>query len=523
LERVRVPFVLLALLAATFVPGPASAAVPRDAKVVREGLARAVERSRLDAEEAARYRAILDRAVSVQRRLPNPRASSLAAVIRDVSAQVARYDRPRSLALFSMLDLNTRHLGSRAVPPGGTDVQDAEGVVYRAFAGRGLQFHPLANFAKLNSLVAARRAEEASRLAQALVARGVPAAGGLAWEYYFPFGGGKAPWTSGMAQAVAAQALARAGLLAEAGLAFRSVERGLVMQVDGREWVRIYSFNRLAVLNAQLQALLSVRDYAELAEDPAAADLSARLEAATASLLPGFDTGAWSLYALRGAEAALGYHTYVVSLLKRLALRSQDPLWRAAADRFDGYMRQPPVVVPAASAFPALYPDPRDGFRDELRIVLTLSKLGTVTVDVGGVRRSTWLTRGRRTVVWRPGRLAPGTYPARLRAVDPAGNAADVELPAVQIRRDTTPPELAGGRLRAGVLTWSARDAESPWLRVRVELRGAKGARTLDLGRRAQSGSASVRVPRGWWGATLAVTDSSGNASRMPLGLAIGR
>ena len=37
--------------------------------------------------------------------------------------------------------------------------------------------------------------------------------GGLAWEYYFAFGGGRAPWTSGMAQSVAAQAFARAASL----------------------------------------------------------------------------------------------------------------------------------------------------------------------------------------------------------------------------------------------------------------------------------------------------------------------
>ncbi len=45
------------------------------------------------------------------------------------------------------------------------------------------------------------------QLAAALIARAVPRSGGVAWEYYFPYGGGRAPWVSGMAQAVAAQAL----------------------------------------------------------------------------------------------------------------------------------------------------------------------------------------------------------------------------------------------------------------------------------------------------------------------------
>lgn len=515
--------VAVAATAALALPGTALATTPRDAKAASDGLALAVREGRLPAADAARYRAILTRARDVQRRLPNPRASHLAAVIADVAAQAERYDGPRALALFSMLDLNTRHLGSRAAPTPGTDVQDADGVVYRSWSGRGLQFHPLANFAKLNSLLAARRADEALRLAQALVARGVPAGGGLAWEYYFRFGGGSPPWTSGMAQAVAAQSLARAGLLPEAALAFGSIEPALLMLADGREWVRIYSFNGLAVLNAQLQTILSLRDYAEVAEDAAAADLTARLEAATASLLPSFDTGAWSTYALRGAEASLGYHTYVVSLLRRLALRSENPLWREAADRLDRYTKEPVVIAPVTRAFPALYPVPRDGFRDELRVEIELSKLSTVTLEVAGRRHAVWLTRGRRTIVWRPDGVPQGAHAVRLRAVDPAGNAGEAELPSVEIRRDTTPPEIRTARFARGILTWGVRDAETPWVRVRLELRGAQGRRVLDLGARRQAGWTRPRIPRGWWIATLLVSDSSGNASSARLGLAVGR
>jgi hypothetical protein len=514
---------VLVAVAALALPSPALANATRDAKAAADGLSLAVREARLPAADAARYRTILDRAADVQRRLPNPRAAHLEAVIGDVAAQAPRYDVPRALTLFTMLDLNTRHLGSRVPPPPGTDVVDADGVVYRSWSGRGLQFHPLGNFVKLDALVTSRRTEEALRLAQALAARGVPAEGGLVWEYYFPFGGGTPPWTSGMAQAVAAQAFARAGLLPEAALAYRSIEPSLLMRVDGREWIRIYAFNRLTVLNAQLQTVLSLRDYAQLAEDPAAADLALRLEEATAALLPAFDTGAWSLYALRGAEASLLYHNYVVSLLKRLAARSQDPFWRAAATRFERYTKEPVAITPVTRAFPALYPVPRDGFRDELRVELRLSKLSTVTLEVAGRRHSVWLTRGLRTIVWRPDGVPPGAHAVRVRAVDPAGNVGEVQLPNVEIRRDTTPPEIRTARLAAGVLTWGVRDAETPWVRVRVELRGAQGRRVLDLGRRQQTGWARLAVPRGWWTATLLVSDSSGNTSSARLGLAVGR
>jgi hypothetical protein len=514
---------VLAAVAALALPATALASPPRDVKSASDGLTLAVREGRLPAADAARYRTILNRAEDVQRRLPNPRAANLAAVIGDVAAQARRYDGPRALTLFTMLDVNTRHFGSRGPLPQGTDVADADGVLYRSWSGRGLQFHPLGNFVKLNALVNTRRTDEALRLGQALAARGVPVEGGLVWEYYFPFGGGTPPWTSGMAQAVGAQALARAGLLPEATLAFGSIQPSLVMSVDGHEWIRIYAFNRLAVLNAQLQSVLSLRDYAQLAEDATAADLSTRLEQAAAALLPGFDTGAWSLYVHRGAESSLLYHNYVVSLLRLLAARTQDGFWRDAATRFDAYTREPVGITPVTRSFPALYPIPRDGFRDELRVELTLSKLSTVTLEVAGRRHSVWLTRGRRTIVWRPVGVPPGVHAVRVRAVDPAGNVGEAALPNVEIRRDTTPPEIRVARLANGVLTWRVHDAETPWVRVRVELRGAQGRRVVDLGRRQQTGWTRVRIPRGWWTATLLVDDSSGNTSSSRLGLAVGR
>ena len=96
-----------------------------------------------------------------------------------------------------------------------TDMTGADGVVYRYFAGRCLEFHPLAEFGALNAHIAAGDAEATQQLADALVARGIYKSGRRAssWEYYFPFSGGRPGWTSGMAQAVAAQAFARAATL----------------------------------------------------------------------------------------------------------------------------------------------------------------------------------------------------------------------------------------------------------------------------------------------------------------------
>src|SRR5882724_8536569 len=99
--------------------------------------------------------------------------------------------------------------GAGAAPRTGA----AGGLVFRYYAGSGYRFQPLLSFANLNIAVSAHDAPAARRLATALLARAVRRGGALYWEYDFSFGGGPARWTSGFTQAIAAQALARAGVL----------------------------------------------------------------------------------------------------------------------------------------------------------------------------------------------------------------------------------------------------------------------------------------------------------------------
>lgn len=147
----------------------------------------------------------------------------------------------------------------------------------------------------------------------------MPAGRAPLWEYPFAYGPA-APWTSGMAQAVAAQALARTGRASgDVGLlaAARRARRGLDGLLDERAegpWVRLYSAGGPVVLNAQLQAALAVGDYATIARDRPAARLAERLRAAARALLLRFDTGFWSRYALDGPLASAHYHRYVAGL-----------------------------------------------------------------------------------------------------------------------------------------------------------------------------------------------------------------
>jgi D-glucuronyl C5-epimerase-like protein len=497
-----------------------------DAAVVKSGLASASAKGVLSADDAARYAAVVDRAVALSRRLPPARANAFAAAVHEAAGLAGRYTTPRALTVFGGLEANMRQLASAPPPRKTADVlgEDGEdGVVYRYFSGRGYQFHPLANFARLNVLAARGDVEGTRRLSAALLARAIPAAGGLVWEYPFSFGGGRAPWTSGMAQAVAAQAFSRAAastgdssLLAVATRAYRPLAHSLVRPVTGGLWIRLYSFSSLSVLNAQLQAAVSLAEYAAAAEDTAAQALTAQLEAAAAALLPQFDTGAWSLYSHGGAEASLHYHRYVVSLLKLLADRTGAPVWADAAARFDRYLTEPPRLSPGASST-VLYPLPRDGYRDLGTVTFTISKLARVTLLVGGERRTILATRAGGRIAWDPGFRAVGTYPARLMATDVAGNTATIPLTPFEIRYDADPPHLSA-TLVASRLVWQTSDRSSPWLRLQLVMDGPGGSRAIPLGRRPLTGSIRLRLPRGTWLIRLFVTDSSGNRTTLMLG-----
>ncbi len=435
-----------ALAAALLVGGTASAAKPSTATaLIARGLAAAVASGELESGEAAAYAATAKAAAAEIGRLPKDRADTLRGTLRDTAALWRAYTRPRALTLFSTLALNTDQLAAEPLPRSGTDVTDASGIVYRFFAGHGYVFHPLANFAHLNVL-AQTDDPDLQATANALIARAVPVQGGLVWEYLFPFAHGRPPWTSGMAQAVAAQAFARAGdvlsdpaLLDTADAAYASIPGRLVRGLPAGPWIELYSFDGTPVLNAQLQTAVSLGDYAEIAGNTDAAALVDRLLSSARTLLPRFDTGYWSLYALQGGEAPLGYHQFVVGLLKKLAARTGDPVWQEFADRFASYEEQPPIVR-LGRVTPAVYALPADGYLDEARFPFWLSKLSTVTLKVAGKTLTAVLGHGSHTLVYSPGKHAPATLHPGLVVTDAAGNKVAIALPPVEIRRGRPPP-----------------------------------------------------------------------------------
>jgi hypothetical protein len=178
-----------------------------------------------------------------------------------------------------------------------------------------------------------------------------------------------------------------------------------------------YSFaSRTYILNAFLQSLIGLYDYAQVSGDALAQRLFAAGDSEARAEVPSYDTGAWSLYQ-PGEEDSLSYHELVTGFLGQLCTRTQAPVYCLTAQRFQGYLRTPPVLGQVTQRV-------RGGRAPALRFKLSkYSHVGIV------------LTQGSRTVMLTsayfghgvdafalPSRLAPGDYSLRLAATDLAGN-----------------------------------------------------------------------------------------------------
>jgi hypothetical protein len=513
-----------AVVALLAVPVAGSAARPSPAALIGKGLTASVQRGDLSPTEAAGYRATLANVLARAKGLPPLRTRLLEAVVGDVASQWRAYTAPRALTLFSTLTVNADWLATHALTGPHPDIEGDDGAIYRFFWGHGYVFHPLANFAKLNAEVAAKDDAATAHLASALVARAEARGRSMVWEYDFPFATGRAPWTSGMAQAVAAQAFARAGtllsdqnLLDTAAAAYAAVPKLLSPSSPAKPWVALYSFDRVPVLNAQLQAALSVGDYATITGNAAAAAMATRLTAAARALLPRFDTGYWSLYSLRGDESPLDYHDYVIGLLRKLGARTGDALWQQAADRFQGYETEPPVIR-VRGAPETVYPRPADGYLDEAPIRFWLSKASTVTLLVGGKRVTESFPHGANTLRWSPGATGPGTYRPFLTAVGPVGTRTTQALPAISVAPAPGPPPLSVTVTAPATVSWTSDAEGTPWLHLRLRLSGDGATQSVDLGHRGLAGTWQLQLPPGRWHVTMLASNSGGRTRAVSLG-----
>jgi hypothetical protein len=416
----------------------------RAARTVAKELTRLRDRGAITPEEHADRRAAYDDAKRALRKLRGTRRVELRAVLATLDGIAARgkLTRSRLAPLWLTLERNVEWWTTGPLMASGqrTGFEGSE-LVWQYYPGAGLQIQWLGTFGKLNALArgSKRNDSRTSLFVDEVLALASDRAGGLAWEYLFPFGGGAAPWVSSLAQGTGLQALARAAkrLKRQADVfpvtsralgifETRTPEGVLVPQEDG--WAgphyAQYSYApSLRILNGFVQSVVGLHDYAQISGDPRAQALYEAGEREAAHEVPQFDTGAWSLYS-RGTsqyESDLGYHELLRDFLQSLCDRTQKAVYCDTAARFTAYESEPPALALAPQRL-------RGGRPGTLRV--RLSKRSTVTVTVSRAGRAVMARQlgtvgyGLVRVRWLVPRRA-GTYEVRVTARDLNGNTSE--------------------------------------------------------------------------------------------------
>ena len=192
-----------------------------DAAVAAKGPTVAGELKRLSAEgaltpeDAAAHRALYDDARAKVKRLTGARKAELGGVVKDLEGMAERgsfKQVSRIPALFLTLRRNVEYWSTQPLLRSGARLSfPGSELVFQYYLGHGLQIQWLGTFGKLNGYWSGGKRYDAR--AGALLDEALPLAteraGGLAWEYLFPFDGQAPPWVSSLAQGTGLQAMAR--------------------------------------------------------------------------------------------------------------------------------------------------------------------------------------------------------------------------------------------------------------------------------------------------------------------------
>ncbi len=375
------------------------------------------------------------------RKLTGARGNEMRTVLGTVDhlAAVHLLDHARLRPMFLVLRRNTQFWKHAAFPAASARTTFGDDpAVFQYYPGRGLQLQALASWGKANWLAgeclrrrygvgrkATCPAARLRRTIDGLLALGAERGDFIAWEYYFSWGGGTPPWISGMTQATAVSALARAARALNVPRWRKAAHRALgafrtppPVGIDGGDHFLMYSFApSLRVFNGELQAVSGIGELAALyPQDKVAEALFRRGERTARRIVTASDTGAWSLYSLSGRESTLGYHQLIEEFLGDMCTQTKRSLYCSAQKRFARYEREPTRI--------GIGPLRKLRARHATTVRFSISKVSAVTVRVTGDQNVTLfgglqLAHGSHTVSWTPPRR--GRFRVRVSAQGPSG------------------------------------------------------------------------------------------------------
>jgi D-glucuronyl C5-epimerase C-terminus len=403
-------------------------------KTVASELKRLSSSGAITAAQYATYNSSFNAALSSEHRLRGTRATELEAVIENLHnvAAAGQLTPGRLPALFLTLNMNRQWWTTGPLLSSGQYVEfSGSQLVWEYYAGQGIELQVLATFGKADGLYTGGPSDyaEMQQVLSQIIPLAVNRAGGLVWEYYFRFDGGVPPWTSAMSQGTGIEALTRAYqafhdpnylTLAHEALPVFTAPPPVGVRVPtstGARYVQYTFAPNALILNAFLQSLIGLYDYAQVSQDPLATQLFAAGNTEAQAEVPQFDTGAWSLYQ-PGIEDTLSYHELVTGFLQQLCTRTEVPVYCVTAQHFTAYLTTPPSLQ-------LLTQHVRKGKASVISFNLSkISRVGIVVIGPGGntlFSTSASFGYGNRSFTV-PALKHKGTYTIRLAATDLAGN-----------------------------------------------------------------------------------------------------
>jgi D-glucuronyl C5-epimerase C-terminus len=319
---------------AAYAAAPASSAKPTVSSAL-QGLQRS---GQISASEYAKYASAYSAATRSYARLAGTRRAELGAVLANVQAMAAGgyFISSRLPVIFLTLERNRQWWTNEPLVGNGVRVSLANSkLVWEHYAGEGIEIQWLGTFGEANGYyLSGRENANLRQLLSEVLPLATKRAGGIAWEYMFPFDGGKPPWTSGLSQGTALQVLARAysrfkepALLSAAqqslGIFQTPPPNGVqVKTAAGSEYAEYTYAPSDRILNGFIQSLVGLYDYTQITKDPLGLQLFEAGDAEARAETPHYDTGAWSQYD-QYSESNLNYHELLTEFLQHLCERTR--------------------------------------------------------------------------------------------------------------------------------------------------------------------------------------------------------
>jgi hypothetical protein len=411
----------------------------RTARTVLGELTRIYRQHAITASAYRGYQLSYNRALAAERHLRGTRRAELMAVTANVHgiAAAGALTASRLRVLFTTVDRNRQWWTTGPLLSNSQRVEFAGSrLVWEYYAGQGIQLQVLGSFGKANGLYTSGLSGYAAleQLLSEMIPLAAQRGGGQTWEYYFHFDGGAPPWTSAMSQATGLEALSRAYKASGNSYYLRVAQRALpiftarppvgvaIPTTRGTRFLQYTFTPGTSIINAFLQTLIGLHDYAAISGNSQARTLFNSGNAEARAEVPQFDTGAWSLYQ-PGIEDDLSYHELVTGFLGKLCTATKAQVYCRTAQHFQDYLKVPPVLQQLTHRGRARHP---------MHLSFSLSKYSHVGVV---------LTRGTSTIYSTSASLPYGTnqislpavkagsYGVRIAATDLAGNFARVSGP----------------------------------------------------------------------------------------------